>query len=112
MSDKLPPGITYLIPIQAARFVGVAHTTVARRVEAKTLPSKMILGVEMIPVTPLRIWKREILKAERRREEREQAEANGTCSRCGGEFNGGDSRSHLCPEIEPPEIEDVFRADD
>lgn len=110
---RLPPGISHLIAVQAGRFVGVSHVTVGRRLEAKTLPSVNVFGVDMIPITPLRVWKRERMRAERRRLELEREDAEEQdpmkCPRCGAAYNNGDPSSHQCPDIEPPE---TFRADD
>lgn len=108
MSTRLPAGLSHMIAVQAGRFVGVSHVAVGRRILAGTLPSVDVFGVTMIPITPLRIWKREILRAERKRQkEREQ----GLCPKCDAEMDGADSSSHLCPDKEAPEPEDVFRAD-
>lgn len=117
MINRLPPGLSHMIAVQAARFVGVSHVTVGRRLESKTLPSVNVFGVDMIPITPLRVWKRERMRAERRKEQREQDEIDSglRCPKCREPYDAGDSSSHTCEDRSDAMADSVaenYRADD
>ena len=67
MTDRTRIPVSHLLPIQVARFVGVAKQSVFDRIQSGKMATITVLGSEMVSVGEARRWVRERRKTERAR---------------------------------------------